>query len=99
MTTILAERHLPALLSLLDTGFSFNSNHVAMRKHYLHLPGKGILTLLLSLMLSMPGLAQISQFIHVDQFGYAPAGEKVAVLSNPVVGYNATLSYTPPATM
>ena len=70
-----------------------------MRKHYRHLPGKGILTLLLGLMLSVPGLAQISQFIHVDQFGYAPAAEKVAVLSNPIVGYNAALSYTPPATM
>ncbi|WP_353718489.1 glycoside hydrolase family 9 protein [Dyadobacter sp. 676] len=47
----------------------------------------------------MRGVAQISQFIHVDQFGYAPAAEKVAVLSNPVQGYNAALNYSPPATM
>ena len=70
-----------------------------MRKHYLHLPGKGILAFLLCLTLSVRGVAQISQFIHVDQFGYAPTAEKVAVLSNPIVGYNAALSYTPPARM
>lgn len=70
-----------------------------MRKHYLRLPGKGILALLLVLTLSVRGVAQISPFIHVDQFGYAPAAEKVAVLSNPIQGYNAALSYTPPASL
>jgi len=40
-----------------------------------------------------------SQFIHVDQFGYLPGAEKVAVLSDPQVGFNAALSYTPPATL
>lgn len=35
-------------------------------------------------------------FIHVDQFGYTPKETKVAVLSNPVVGYNSSLVYTPP---
>ncbi len=70
-----------------------------MRKHYVRLSGKGIFTLLLALVLSARAFGQISQFIHVDQFGYAPAAEKVAVLSNPVQGYNAALSYTAPATM
>lgn len=42
---------------------------------------------------------EISNFIHVDQFGYMPASEKVAVLSNPQVGYNSNLSYTPSATI
>ncbi len=41
----------------------------------------------------------ISQFIHVDQFGYASASNKVAVLSNPEIGYNNSLSYSPPAIM
>ncbi|MCF0073924.1 glycoside hydrolase family 9 protein [Dyadobacter sp. CY261] len=70
-----------------------------MRKHYLHLSGRGILTFMLAILLSVRGVAQISQFIHVDQFGYAPTAEKVAVLSNPVQGYNAALSYAPPATL
>ena len=37
----------------------------------------------------------LSPFIHVDQFGYRSADEKVAVLSNPINGYNSALSYTP----
>lgn len=39
--------------------------------------------------------SQTSSFIHVDQFGYFPDAEKVAVLSDPQVGYNASESYTP----
>ena len=42
---------------------------------------------------------QISTFIHVDQFGYWPEADKVAVLSNPQVGYNAAESYTPATTL
>jgi hypothetical protein len=33
--------------------------------------------------------------IHVDQFGYYPNAEKVAVISNPILGYNNDESYTP----
>jgi hypothetical protein len=44
-------------------------------------------------------LAQPSPFIHVDQFGYHLAADKVAVLSDPQTGYNAGLSYNPPATI
>lgn len=44
-------------------------------------------------------LAQPSSFIHVDQFGYWPNAEKVAVLSNPQVGFNAAESYSPAATL
>ncbi len=36
-----------------------------------------------------------SAFIHVDQFGYLPEAEKVAVISNPQIGYNANLDFTP----
>ncbi len=36
-----------------------------------------------------------SSFIQVDQFGYLPDAPKVAVLSNPVQGYNAGQSFSP----
>lgn len=39
--------------------------------------------------------AQTSTFIHVDQFGYWPDAEKVAVLSDPQIGFNAADIYTP----
>lgn len=38
-----------------------------------------------------------STFIHIDQFGYLPDATKVAVLSNPIEGYNSNLSYSPSA--
>ena len=41
----------------------------------------------------------ISNFIHLDQFGYLPEAPKVAVLSNPQTGYNANESYQAPATI
>ena len=40
-----------------------------------------------------------SPHLHVDQFGYLPDAEKVAVVSDPQVGYNAAASYTPGATL
>jgi len=40
-------------------------------------------------------LAQTSDFIHIDQFGYKPNHTKVAVISNPQTGFNASQSYTP----
>jgi hypothetical protein len=33
--------------------------------------------------------------IHVNQFGYLPEIEKVAVISNPISGYNSGTSFTP----
>lgn len=42
---------------------------------------------------------QPSPFIHIDQFGYQPDAEKVAVLTNPQLGFNAALSYTPSANL
>ncbi len=38
-----------------------------------------------------------SPFIHVDQFGYLPEATKVAVLSDPMTGFNAAQSFTPSA--
>ncbi len=46
------------------------------------------------LLMSKLGFAQLSPFIHVDQFGYITSAEKVAVLSNPEVGYNGADVYT-----
>ncbi len=37
----------------------------------------------------------VTSHIHVDQFGYLPAGNKVAVISDPQTGFNAAKSYTP----
>lgn len=46
--------------------------------------------------LSISGRGQvISQYIHVDQFGYLPEGKKVAVFSNPVVGFDEGNTYAP----
>lgn len=45
------------------------------------------------------GTSEISPFIHVDQFGYRPADAKWAVLTDPEVGYNSFLNYTPSTTI
>lgn len=37
--------------------------------------------------------------IHVDQFGYQTGASKVAVLANPQIGFNSSLSYVPSATI
>ncbi len=36
-----------------------------------------------------------SSFIRLDQFGYLPASRKVAVIGDPVVGFNAAQAFTP----
>ncbi len=52
-------------------------------------------TYIFFLLLSINSVFSQPEFIKVDQFGYLPNAEKVAVLSDPVVGYNASQSYTP----
>ena len=42
-----------------------------------------------------PPPAALTPSIKVDQFGYLPTATKVAVLSNPQTGFNATDAYTP----
>lgn len=44
---------------------------------------------------TIAGLPAVTGRIHVDQFGYLPFEEKVAVVSDPVRGYNAGDSYAP----
>jgi endoglucanase len=47
--------------------------------------------------LSAPIFAQNTGFklIRLDQFGYLPTSKKVAVIANPIVGFDADLSFTP----
>ncbi|GJM31008.1 MAG: endoglucanase [Saprospiraceae bacterium] len=40
---------------------------------------------------------EISPFIHIDQFGYQPEATKVAVLSDPITGFNSDMAYSPSA--
>ena len=40
-------------------------------------------------------ICDFSEFIHIDQFGYLPDANKVAVISNPQSGFNASSSFTP----
>lgn len=47
----------------------------------------------------MSAAQDISPFLHIDQFGYPTTGRKVAVISNPQIGYNSQESYVPSATM
>lgn len=42
--------------------------------------------------------ATVSQFIKIDQFGYPVNAQKIAVISDPQVGYNAALAFTPGTT-
>lgn len=45
------------------------------------------------------GAATFSPLLRVDQFGYPETATKVAVLADPVEGFNATESYTPGNTL
>ncbi len=48
--------------------------------------------------LAIAGPAVISDHIHVDQFGYRPSAQKVCVISDPQVGFNAPESFVPGST-
>ncbi len=55
---------------------------------------KSQFAILLLLFIQYSGNAQLlSPFIHVDQFGYLTNAEKVAVISNPQIGYNSNEEY------
>jgi len=51
---------------------------------------------LLSLLVAQPGT--LSSNIHIDQFGYSVEGTKIAIISNPKVGYNAGQTFAPGST-
>ncbi|MBL6447941.1 glycoside hydrolase family 9 protein [Fulvivirga sp. 29W222] len=53
---------------------------------------------LLFLMAGLPGIAEsqtVSKYIVVDQFGYRPSSEKIAVIRNPITGFDAAESFSP----
>lgn len=55
-----------------------------------------IITILITIFfLNVVKAQMISAFIHVDQFGYLTNSNKVAVISNPKIGYNANDDYQP----
>src|ERR1700722_4138056 len=43
----------------------------------------------------IPGLPAVDGHLRVDQFGYLPTEAKVAVIADPVKGYNSWDHYTP----
>jgi endoglucanase len=47
-------------------------------------------------LLASPGLT--TQFIKIDQFGYRPGDQKIAVIANPISGYNNGTSFSPGST-
>lgn len=49
-----------------------------------------------SICFGIPG--SITEFIKTDQFGYTTTAQKIAVISDPQVGYNAGLSFSPGTT-
>jgi len=49
--------------------------------------------LCLSNIYSQPGF--VTEFIKVDQFGYLPQMQKIAVISNPIEGFNSDDSFVP----
>ncbi|MBL0329611.1 MAG: glycoside hydrolase family 9 protein [Bacteroidetes bacterium] len=42
--------------------------------------------------------ATITQFIKIDQFGYKTTDQKIAVISDPQIGYNSAFSFAPGTT-
>ena len=44
---------------------------------------------------SLAAQIQGSPFIRLDQFGYLPESKKVAVIADPVNGFDAALSFSP----
>lgn len=57
-----------------------------------------LLCLFVTYMLANAAPATITQFIKTDQFGYKPNAQKIAVISDPQIGYNAALSFSPGTT-
>lgn len=64
-----------------------------MNKSFIYLSS---LWLLLGSVWAAPGT--ITEFIRIDQFGYLPSAPKVAIISQPMVGFNAPSTYQPGTT-
>lgn len=59
---------------------------------------KIIVLLFLAVNLFAAPPATTVEFIKVDQFGYKPNDEKIAVIANPITGYNNTTPFSPGTT-
>lgn len=66
-----------------------------MKKFYTFLPFF-VLFLFSSFCMAIP--PAITEFIKTDQFGYTTTAQKIAVISDPQVGYNSALSFNPGST-
>lgn len=60
---------------------------------------RALICFLLALCINNLNGQSITSHIHIDQFGYLPNSDKVAVISNPISGYNSGDSYTPGTTL
>ncbi|MDR0940807.1 MAG: glycoside hydrolase family 9 protein [Bacteroidales bacterium] len=56
---------------------------------------KKILSFIITTMASTILCAQTSPYISIDQFGYVPQSQKIAILRSPEVGFDSTETYTP----
>ncbi len=54
-----------------------------------------LLFLFISLCISLQAQSTGATFIRLDQFGYRPDSKKVAVIADPVTGFDAAQSFTP----
>ena len=55
-----------------------------------------VLTFVMAVFFSVFSMAQDNcRFIIVDQFGYLPVSKKIAVIKNPVRGFDSTSSFIP----
>ncbi|GAB4187239.1 MAG: hypothetical protein OHK0057_34820 [Thermoflexibacter sp.] len=54
-----------------------------------------IILLFISYLEGFSAPTQISDFIRIDQFGYRTKAKKVAVIINPLIGFNANQSFNP----
>ena len=54
-----------------------------------------LLLLVLGILNNLQAQSNVSTFIRLDQFGYRPDSKKVAVIADPVNGFDAAQSFTP----
>lgn len=79
------------ILKCIVLNFDFQINFKIMTKHY-----NTYFLVFVIIFTSLQTFGQqISKYIVVDQFGYRPSAQKIAVLRDPVMGKDAAESFTP----
>ncbi|MDR1761613.1 MAG: glycoside hydrolase family 9 protein [Bacteroidales bacterium] len=56
---------------------------------------KKLLSLIVCVVVNMALSAQTSPYISIDQFGYLPESQKIAILRSPEIGFDSTENYIP----